>query len=98
MDEYVSRLKCSENDSFFSAVLKLRSIEDCYRFFEDILTIPELKSISQRWEVATLLHEGLTYSEISKRLNVSTATICRVNKALEYGAGGYRIALEEDER
>lgn len=98
MDEYVSRLKCSENDSFFSAVLKLRSIEDCYRFFEDILTIPELKSISQRWEVATLLHEGLTYSEISKRLNVSTATICRVNKALEYGAGGYRIALGEDER
>ena len=98
MDEYVSKLKCSENDSFFNAVLKLRSIEDCYRFFEDILTIPELKSISQRWEVATLLHEGLTYSEISKRLNVSTATICRVNKALEYGAGGYRIALEEDER
>ncbi len=98
MNEYVSRLKCSENDSFFSAVLKLRSIEDCYRFFEDILTIPELKSISQRWEVATLLHEGLTYSEISKRLNVSTATICRVNKALEYGAGGYRIALGEDER
>ena len=98
MDEYVSKLKCSENDSFFNAVLKLRSIEDCYRFFEDILTIPELKSISQRWEVATLLHEGLTYSEISKRLNVSTATICRVNKALEYGAGGYRIALGEDER
>ncbi len=98
MDEYVSRLKSSENDSFFSAVLKLRSIDDCYRFFEDILTIPELKSISQRWEVATLLHEGLTYSEISKRLNVSTATICRVNKALEYGAGGYKIALGEDER
>ena len=98
MDEYVSKLKCSENDSFFNAVLKLRSIEDCYRFFEDILTIPELKSISQRWEVATLLHEGLTYSEISKRLNVSTATICRVNKALEYGAGGYRIVLGEDER
>ncbi|MBR4768124.1 MAG: helix-turn-helix domain-containing protein [Lachnospiraceae bacterium] len=97
MEEYVSRLKSDENDSFFRAVLKLRTLDDCYRFFEDVLTIPELKSISQRWEVATLLHEGLTYTEIARKLNVSTATICRVNKALEYGAGGYRIALGEED-
>ena len=98
MDHYVSRLQSDENDSFFRAILKLKTLDDCYRFFEDVLTIPELKSISQRWEVATLLNEGLTYTEIAAKLNVSTATICRVNKALEYGAGGYKIALEEDDR
>ena len=94
MSKYESKLKNAENDSLFSAILQLENIEECYRFFQDVLTIPELKSITQRWEVALLLSKGMTYTEIAKELGVSTATICRVNKALAYGEGGYKLILE----
>lgn len=94
MEEVSSRLRSKENDALFDAVLLLRTREECYRFFEDICTIAELKSISQRLEVAKLLRKNVTYHDISERLGASTATISRVNRSLEYGAGGYQLVLD----
>ena len=82
-------------DEFFEAVLKLKSKEDCRKFFEDVCTIKELQDVSQRLEVAKLLEQKKNYQEISKITGASTATISRVNKCLQYGKNGYRLVLEE---
>ncbi len=81
-------------DNLFKAILKLDSIEKCHHFFEDVCTIKELEDISQRLEVAELLSLGKSYQEVSQKTGASTATISRVNKCLNYGAGGYKIVLE----
>jgi TrpR-related protein YerC/YecD len=91
---YESMLKSEEMDMLFRAVLKLKSIEECYMFFEDICTISELKSIAQRMKVAALLKEKHTCHEISQTTGASTATISRVNKCLHYGTGGYELVLQ----
>ena len=80
-------------DRLFAAVLKLESVEECYRFFEDLCTIKEIREIAQRLDVATMLSEGKNYQEISAMTGASTATISRVNKCLNYGSGGYRRML-----
>ena len=80
-------------DNLFSAILKLDSVDECKKFFEDVCTIKELQDISQRLEVAKLLRDGKNYQEVSKITGASTATICRVSKCLNYGAGGYNIVL-----
>lgn len=80
-------------DDFFEAVLKLKSKEDCRKFFEDVCTIKELQDVSQRLEVAKLLSEKKNYQEISKLTGASTATISRVNKCLLYGKEGYQVVL-----
>ena len=77
----------------YQAILHLTTEEECAAFFQDICSIKELKDITQRLEVATLLHEGKNYQEVSRETGASTATICRVNKCLNYGSGGYRQAL-----
>ena len=82
-------------DKLFNAILKLTSIEDCRKFFEDVCTIKELQDITQRLEVATLLLEGKNYQEVSKETGASTATISRVNKCLMYGRGGYKSVLKD---
>lgn len=87
------KLKNKQLDEFFEAVLMLESIEDCYKFFEDVCTARELNSISQRLEVAKLLKIRKTYNEIEKETGASTATISRVNRSLHYGADGYEIVL-----
>ena len=92
--DYESRLRAPDLDALFDAVLLLRDRSECYRFFEDVCTISELKSIAQRFDVAKKLDEGVTYQEISQQLGASTATISRVNRALAYGAGGYRLLLD----
>jgi TrpR-related protein YerC/YecD len=92
--EYNSRIKSKEVDAFFEAVLTLDNMEECYRFFEDICTVRELQSISQRLEVAKLLKMGKTYNYIEESTGASTATISRVNRCLHYGADGYKIILE----
>lgn len=84
-------------DKLFTAILKLESVDECYRFFEDVCTIKELQDISQRLEVAFLLNEGKNYQEISSNTGVSTATISRVNKCLNYGSGGYKMVIEKAE-
>ena len=83
-------------DELFAAVLKLKSKEDCRKFFEDVCTIKELQDISQRLEVAKLLTDGKNYQEVSRLTGASTATISRVNKCLNYGSGGYKIVLDKN--
>lgn len=80
-------------DNLFEAILKLKSIEDCRTFFEDVCTIKEMEAISQRLEVARMLKAGKNYQEISRETGASTATISRVNKCLQYGSGGYDLVL-----
>ena len=89
-----NKLKDPVKEMFFNAVLNLHNIEECYSFFEDICSITELESISQRFQVAIMLKDKKTYKEICAKTKVSTATISRVNRALEYGADGYKVALE----
>lgn len=91
---YESKFKKADLDELFDAVLTLETQEDCYRFFEDICTINELHAISQRLQVAKLLSEKKTYSEIEELTKASTATISRINKCLVYGAEGYQRVLE----
>lgn len=92
--EYRSKIKDELVDQLFRAVLSLQTIEECYRFFEDLCTVSEIKSLAQRLEVARMLKEKKTYSEIAERTGASTATISRVNRFLHYGSDGYNIVLE----
>ena len=92
---FSSRLKSERADMLAQAFLSLESEEDCYRLFEDLFTIREVKDLAQRLEVAQLLSRKATYTEIVEKTGVSTATIGRVNRALNYGAGGYQRVLEK---
>jgi TrpR-related protein YerC/YecD len=86
-------------DYLFDAILSLKNKEECYTFFEDVCTINELLSLSQRFEVARMLREKKTYLEISEKTGASTATISRVNRSLTYGNDGYEMVfnrLEEE--
>ena len=87
--------KKEKSDSLDKAILKLETEEECYNFFQDLCTIPELRSMEQRYEVATLLNNGLIYNDILERTGASSATISRVNRSLIYGAGGYESVLEK---
>lgn len=81
-------------DRLFKALQTLESEEEYYAFFEDICTIKELQDIAQRLDTAILLDEGQNYQNISKTVGISTATIGRVSKCLNYGSGGYRLVLD----
>ena len=82
-------------DRLFSVILNLESTEDCYNFFEDICTIKEVQDMAQRLDVAIALDEGKNYQEIAKDVSVSSATISRVSRCLNYGCGGYKKAIEQ---
>ena len=89
-----SRLKDVNAEYLFEAVLSLETMEECYKFFEDLCTVPELKALSQRLQVAKMLDEQYVYSDIVRETGASTATISRVNRSLEYGCDGYRIVFD----
>lgn len=91
----MASIHSESTDLLFETILKLETIDDCYRFFEDLCTIKEIRDISQRLCVAQLLHQGMNYQNISRLVDVSSATISRVNRCLNYGSGGYRAALEK---
>jgi TrpR-related protein YerC/YecD len=91
---YESKLKSEDVDRLFGAVLLLRDLEDCYRFFEDVMTAGELSAIAQRLQVAAMLDEGATYQEVATATGASSATISRVNRCLHYGADGYRRMID----
>ncbi len=91
---YESKFKRADIDELFEAILLLENQEDCYRFFEDVCTINEIHAIAQRLQVAKLLSEKKTYSEIEELTKASTATISRINKCLVYGSDGYQRILE----
>jgi len=89
-----SKIRDEMTDKLFEAILLLRDIDECYRFFEDICTVAEIKALAQRLEVAKMLKQGKTYTEISEKTGASTATISRVNRCYNYGADGYKMILE----
>ncbi len=91
---YESKFKRDDIDQLFKAILSLENEEECYRFFEDICTINELHAFAQRLNVAKLLSDKKTYTEIENETMASTATISRINKCLLYGADGYKIVLD----
>ena len=91
---YQSKIKSENTDALFDAILSLKNKEECYRFFEDICTVKELQSIAPRLEVVKLLVSKKTYHDIEEETGASTATISRINRALNYGADGYKLVLE----
>lgn len=90
----MDKLRDASMDQLFRAVLTLENIDECYDFFEDICTVKELKSISQRFVVAKMLTEKRVYSDIVAETGASTATISRVNRSLSYGNDGYQLVFE----
>ena len=86
--------KNASTDELFKAILTLETIEECYDFFEDLCTVTELKALSQRMSVAQLLEKNIVYTDIVAATGASTATITRVNRALNYGSDGYKLVLE----
>lgn len=90
--------KNDQADLLYEAILSLQTKEECKAFFQDLCTFTEVKAMAQRMEVARLLDQGLIYSEILERTGTSSATISRINRALQYGADGYRIVLDRLEK
>jgi len=88
------KIKDPNVELLFDAILQLRTKEECFRFFEDLCTIPELLTISQRLLVAKRLREKTFYEDIVKEVGASTATISRVNRALKYGCDGYKMVFD----
>ena len=88
------KIKNEAVDHLFQAILTLKSQEECYSFFEDVCTVNELLSLSQRYEVAKMLREKKTYLEIAEKTGASTATISRVNRSLNYGNDGYDLVFD----
>ena len=91
---YDSKFKRDDIDELFEGILSLKTVDECYRFFEYICTINEINSIAQRLQVAKMLDNKCTYKEIEQETKASTATISRINKCLVYGADGYKIVLD----
>ncbi len=87
-------LRHADVEALFAAILTLDSIEDCRLFFEDACTIKEILDIAQRLKAARMLAAGANYADIGRETGMSTATISRVNKCLEYGNGGYRTVID----
>lgn len=84
-------------DFLFDAILSLKDKEECYRFFEDVCTINEIKAIEQRLQVAKMLKQKRTYLDIASTTGASTATISRVNRSLNYGSDGYKLIFDRVE-
>jgi len=93
-----SKIKDKNVDFLFRAILTLENMDECYSFFEDLCTVPEIKTIAQRLVVAKMLSEKKVYSDIVNETGASTATISRVNRSLIYGSDGYQLAFERMEK
>ena len=81
--------KKEKSDQLYKAIMQLKDEQECYDFFQDLCTVSELRSMEQRFEVASLLHDGMIYNDILERTGASSATISRVNRSLSYGTGAY---------
>lgn len=93
----MAKIEKKNLDNLYKAILSLKNTQECAAFLDDVCTIQELEALSQRFEVARLLHEGKNYVDINKLTGASTATICRVSKCLSYGDGGYRTVIQRME-
>ena len=87
-------IKKERSNEMYEAILSLRTVEECRKFFDDLCTLTELQAMEQRFQVAVLLHQGLIYNEILEKTGASSATISRVNRSLQYGADGYAIVFD----
>lgn len=92
---YASKYASKDIDELFDIILMLKTREECYRFFEDLCTVKEVQDMAQRLRVAIMLDQKISYQHISNETHASTATISRVNKALLYGADGYKLILQK---
>lgn len=90
----MDKIRNEHLDALFEAVLKLKTVDECYSFFADLCTVSELKSLSQRLEVAVMLKSGHIYNDIAAKTGASTATISRVNRCINYGENGYNLVIE----
>ena len=86
-------IKKEQSDLLYETILSLRDLDECKKFFSDLCTVAELRSMEQRFEVALLLSDGMIYNDILERTGASSATISRVNHSLQYGANGYQTVL-----
>ena len=102
MEKIMEKLHTKDVDALFEAVLSLKTLDECYKFFEDACTIKEILDIAQRLKAAKMLRNGKNYMEVCAETGMSSATISRVSRCLEYGSGGYDLALnrikEKDEK
>ena len=88
------KIKNELTDKLFISILSMKNIEECYQLFEDLCTVNEIQAIAQRMEVAAMLDAKCTYVEIAEKTGASTATISRVNRCLNYGTDGYKLAID----
>ena len=88
------RIKKERSEAMYRAILSLKTVEECIKFFDDLCSVTELQAMEQRFEVAMLLHQGRIYNEILDKTGASSATISRVNRSLQHGADGYAIVFE----
>ena len=86
--------KKPRNETRYKAILSLQNVDECMRFFDDLCTVTELMAMEQRYQVATCLNDGMIYNDILAETGASSATISRVNRSLQYGAGGYSIVFD----
>lgn len=91
-------IKNEQTDSLFKAILSLKTVDECYDFFEDLCTIKELADMAQRVQAAKMLLAGSTYEQIVKNVEISTATISRINRCIQYGSGGYEKILKRADK
>lgn len=81
-------------DALFRSILTLTSVEECYQYFEDLCTVQEVRDFGQRLEIARILHDGGSYQQAAGTVGVSSATVGRVKRCLNYGAGGYKMVID----
>lgn len=89
----IEKLNSKELTKLFEGILKLKTTEECYKFFEDLCTIKELEAMSTRFQAAIKLLDGKTFEEILDTVSISSATLSRVSKAIKYGDGGYQMII-----
>ena len=90
--------KKPRNENMYKAILSLKTVDECMRFFDDLCTVSELLAMEQRYQVASCLDDGMIYNEILAETGASSATISRVNRSLQYGNGGYAIVFERTKK
>lgn len=91
MNKYIKKERCNE---MYEAILSLKTVDECKKFFDDLCTVSELQAMEQRFQVAVLLHQGNIYNDILEKTGASSATISRVNRSLQYGSDGYAVVFE----
>jgi len=90
----IEKIKNEQTEKLCKAIVSIKSVEECYRFLEDLCTLSEITEMSKRLTAAEMLREGITYNEIAEKTGLSTATITRVNRSLRYGSDGYNLVLD----